>query len=391
MLIKEMKKWGNRSIMVPKDDKKIMHNDSDDFDKRSEASDVSAFTDMKVFNGALGKIAKINRAHEEKRGLGKLAALSKKEKENFMQPFNLESKMKKMGNVNIKIEENGISSNFSKNEGEVPLESGRKINSPLSFRTNIIEDIEKVNINKDGVINLKIKEVDSGEETDNDERAERVSKHSKKSKNSNKDKEISTNSTNINNSYNNHKQEDRQRSKSSSKEIREKEVTLLKNILSSSEDDKEADKINYEVNNTLEGENHQNNVFWNLKEGGNANSNHNESNAYKSDTLGSSNHNSMSNIQNTNFYQNRINSFNSKFTYKTATTSQISCTISKIDRGIAVLVSSDDQIFTLPVCFLPKKMTAGNSYQITIDETANLQKKVNSIQQMQKKYIKPNK
>ena len=45
--------------------------DDEDFDKKSEASDISINTDNKVFNGAMNKIAKVNKLHNEKEKISK--------------------------------------------------------------------------------------------------------------------------------------------------------------------------------------------------------------------------------------------------------------------------------------------------------------------------------
>jgi hypothetical protein len=72
---------------------------------------------------------------------------------------------------------------------------------------------------------------------------------------------------------------------------------------------------------------------------------------------------------------------------KNNTTSQIACTVSKIERGSAVLVSSEDHIFTIPVCFLPRLIAPGNTYNITIEETAKAHNRVNTIRDLQKKLM----
>ena len=67
--------------------------------------------------------------------------------------------------------------------------------------------------------------------------------------------------------------------------------------------------------------------------------------------------------------------------------SQINCVFSKVDKGNAILVSSNDIIFSLPLNFLPKNATPGNSYKISIEETEKIQKKINYLQLIQKKLL----
>lgn len=72
--------------------------------------------------------------------------------------------------------------------------------------------------------------------------------------------------------------------------------------------------------------------------------------------------------------------------YKPTNSSTINCTISSIEKGIAILVTSDDTIFCLPEFFLPKNSIPGNSYQILINETLKMQNKVTNIYNLQKDF-----
>jgi hypothetical protein len=74
-----------------------------------------------------------------------------------------------------------------------------------------------------------------------------------------------------------------------------------------------------------------------------------------------------------------------EYKFKSNNSSTINCTISTIEKGIAILVTKDDTIFTLPAFFLPKNSMPGNSYQISIDETMKMQSKVTNIHNIQKK------
>jgi hypothetical protein len=78
--------------------------------------------------------------------------------------------------------------------------------------------------------------------------------------------------------------------------------------------------------------------------------------------------------------------YNDNTKIKSINSNIINCTISSIEKGIAILVTQDDTIFTLPAFFLPKNSVPGNSYQITIDETIKIHAKVNSIQNIQNKF-----
>ena len=80
-------------------------------------------------------------------------------------------------------------------------------------------------------------------------------------------------------------------------------------------------------------------------------------------------------------YANR----NDGYKFRSVNTNTINCTISSIEKGIAILVTQDDTIFTLPAFFLPKNAIPGNSYQICIDETVKMQSKVTNIHNIQKR------
>jgi hypothetical protein len=68
---------------------------------------------------------------------------------------------------------------------------------------------------------------------------------------------------------------------------------------------------------------------------------------------------------------------------KNFNSSQITCVFSRIDKGNAIFVSSDDIIFALPMNFLPKNAITGNTYKITIEEIEKIHKKITFLQNMQ--------
>jgi hypothetical protein len=267
----------------------------EDEDNNSIHSDMSNYTDMKVFKGAYKKLSKMNKE-----------SLLRRDETELIRDIN--KKMK--SNMNIKTFQN---------------ENGTKIENsevPLSFRTTHNEDLEHRRLSS---------KKSSGKSSESPKFYAKTK--SKKSK-SNQPK-VSRTSAN------------------DEVEIHNFEVEL-------------------EVDDSRE-----NNIFLNLRDTSTRN---------KSDIASMRKTESYSNKN-----SNRISSINSKFDYKTDSSSQISCTVSKIERGVAVLVSNDDSIFTLPLCFMPKKITLGNSYQITVDETAKAGKKASNVKTMQKKYIKSKK
>ena len=74
--------------------------------------------------------------------------------------------------------------------------------------------------------------------------------------------------------------------------------------------------------------------------------------------------------------------------YQTMTNSQCSFKISTIEKGIALLVSSHDCIFTMPTFLLPKNAKIGNNYNFFIEEVNQRFINKNKINQLQKSYQK---
>ena len=74
--------------------------------------------------------------------------------------------------------------------------------------------------------------------------------------------------------------------------------------------------------------------------------------------------------------------------YRTMTNSQSIFKVSTIEKGIALLVNSEDCIFTLPTFLLPKNIKIGNNYTFFIQEiNKNMQDK-HKIALSQKSYLK---
>ena len=64
----------------------------------------------------------------------------------------------------------------------------------------------------------------------------------------------------------------------------------------------------------------------------------------------------------------------------------IKCTLSLLDKGKAIFVSEDDDIFWLPSSTLTENIKVGNSYLFQIDKLNNQFKKLNEIENIQNKY-----
>ena len=127
-----------------------------------------------------------------------------------------------------------------------------------------------------------------------------------------------------------------------------------------------------EIANFEGGENEEDdkNVFWNLRNNVVVASEHTNNQGLKRCKSTLDNQSIHSTLQ--------AKSFNS---------SQIICVFSKIEKGNAIFVSSDDVIFHLPLNFLPKNAVPGNSYKITVEETEKIHKKITYLQNMQKRFL----
>ena len=65
---------------------------------------------------------------------------------------------------------------------------------------------------------------------------------------------------------------------------------------------------------------------------------------------------------------------------------KIKCTLSFLDKGKAVFVSENDDIFWLPSSTLNENIKVGNSYLFQIDKINNQIQKLNEIENIQNKY-----
>ena len=139
------------------------------------------------------------------------------------------------------------------------------------------------------------------------------------------------------------------------------EDNLNEKIKHSSNNVIEVERVNFK--NDEEYDLDENNIFWNLKDNGETDLN----------------------------VKHKLNDkSNFKLNPNTSNTTNISCIVSSIEKGIAVLVTNDDTIFKLPAFFLPKNIVPGNSYNIIIEESVKAHSRVLNIQKLQRK-LKSNK
>ena len=90
--------------------------------------------------------------------------------------------------------------------------------------------------------------------------------------------------------------------------------------------------------------------------------------------------------ENKNLNLDNKNSFSDVF-YRSFNNVVDCFTVATIEKGVALLVSNDDCIFTLPTFLLPKGVKVGNVYKFAIDENEKKDEIDKEIQQMQQKFI----
>lgn len=69
--------------------------------------------------------------------------------------------------------------------------------------------------------------------------------------------------------------------------------------------------------------------------------------------------------------------------------SSFKCTLSKIEKGYSIFVTSDDFVMLLPSALLPRSLGIGDSFTFKISEGIKHNSRVNKIYDIQKKYTKP--
>ena len=85
-------------------------------------------------------------------------------------------------------------------------------------------------------------------------------------------------------------------------------------------------------------------------------------------------------------YKNKSNNSIDTEKEKNIKVNSIKCTLSFLDKGKAIFVSENDDIFWLPSATLNEKIKVGNSYLFQIDKLNNQLKRMNEIENVQKKY-----
>ena len=85
-------------------------------------------------------------------------------------------------------------------------------------------------------------------------------------------------------------------------------------------------------------------------------------------------------------YKNKSNNSIDTEKEKNIKVNSIKCTLSFLDKGKAIFVSENDDIFWLPSATLNEKIKVGNSYLFQIDKLNNQLKRTNEIEDIQKKY-----
>jgi len=91
----------------------------------------------------------------------------------------------------------------------------------------------------------------------------------------------------------------------------------------------------------------------------------------------------------TTFYLEKIKNHKSKKSDKESPISNFKGTLSKIEKGYAIFVTTDDVIMLLPSFLIPRNLGIGDTFSFKIFEVQKYNNKVNNIYDIQKKYTKP--
>ena len=322
-----------------KESKKIYESISNNNEQKdSSRSDISMNTNKKVFNGFIGN-------DEFVKKLNTKIVKQKKEKEKEKEKENEKEKEKEVQKPN-----------------QFFLSSLPKTDPNIN-RRNIMIDI--LSFGNGNILNNKSNDNSSQNSQNGAEQPQ-------------KDKE--NNTLNISNNSD-HSSSIEKKSNNSSKSIENNDINNNNNSIIppgafmttegilNMNNDASSDNSNSNNSNNSPHEN----VFWKMRHE-DENSKEKNDNSIKQNSLFDNNNKNISDI----FYRG----FNNV----------VDCfTVATIEKGVALLVSNDDCIFTLPTFLLPKGVKVGNMYKFNIDENQKKEDIDKEIKQMQQNFVLFNK
>ena len=320
-----------------------------------------------------------NKNDLSKKELGNIM-LDKKEEDNIPQE-NETIKKEKSSNNTIKINEINIDENLNINQSV-------KVNQD---NKNIITQNKEKDNNKNNNINIlqNLKGISSSQNKGYESTLmSNVSYSSFLSFKNKKVKFVNLNTSNNQSLLNNKSRQDeiKKLEEEDKEKINKKEQeNMMKNILKrfgGSSDiikEKEDEQEDKNIKTNIE-ENKNKNIINNFK------IKENEESESLLFNISRQNHIKLSQKNLEENYKNKSNDLNNDEKEKKVVVNSIKCTLSFLDKGKAIFVSENDDIFWLPSATLNEKIKVGNSYLFQIDKLNNQLKKMNEVENIQNKY-----
>ena len=310
--------------------------------RESNRSDISINTNLKVFNGFIGNDEFVTKLNQKNNNI-------KKENEENKDKINKEEK-----NIENKKEKEKETSKTENTKTQFFLSSlPKKDINNINRNKNIMIDI--LSFGNGNLLNNKSND-NSSQNSQNGAEIPQTEKNQLNNSNN------SSHSSSIDKKSNNNSFENNDNNNNINSIIPPGAFMTTEGILNMNNDASSSNSNNSQNNSPHE------NVFSKMR--------HDEENIKEKNESFNKNSN-LDNSKNTSgdvFYR----SFNNV----------VDCfTVATIEKGVALLVSNDDCIFTLPTFLLPKGVKVGNVYKFAIDENEKKEDIDNEIQQMQQKFI----
>lgn len=340
-----------------------------DNDKYSEISDISMQTDIIVFKGGLG----LSKGSSHQNSLGNnnnsnitnnvnIGNNSKKgnskniNKANMPNVTDLESQNQQNNNSNSKAHNQTTQSNQIKPNGFLSFRSKKDVqglNQMLNSVAGSEETVDTTTITKQIIDKLGVLKIPSSKK-----KADVTHKAEKEEINKVFIKPVNT------------------EPEETEKEI--KNFEMENNVLD------EYDNNNLEIggecieSDEIEEDADEKNIFWNLR------SNVDDGNSCSSEKGRSKSVADRRSISDKKSHSSKDKDV--KPVRKEVFLSSIVCTLSRIEKGKAIFVSTDDFIFVLPALFVPRNLVVGNTYNFRISEYEKFKNKLVNINEIQKKH-----
>ena len=313
--------------------------------RESNRSDISINTNLKVFNGFIGNDEFVTKLNQKNNNI-------KKENEENKDKINKEEK-----NIENKKEKETSKTENTKTQFFLSSLPKKDINN-INRNKNIMIDI--LSFGNGNLLNNKSND-NSSQNSQNGAEIPQTEKNQLNNSNN------SSHSSSIDKKSNNNSFENNDNNNNINSIIPPGAFMTTEGILNMNNDASSSNSNNSQNNSPHE------NVFWKMRHE-DENSKEKNDNSIKQNSLFDNNNKNISDI----FYRG----FNNV----------VDCfTVATIEKGVALLVSNDDCIFTLPTFLLPKGVKVGNMYKFNIDENQKKEDIDKEIKQMQQNFVLLNK